>query len=71
MMAPTVIQSMAAEAGADNGGVLWKIVDGYKPCQSGDADDEKRKRTCEDVRVEKFLELGFRGGLQPFSAPAL
>jgi hypothetical protein len=30
---------MAAEAGADNDGVLWKVVDGYKPCESGDVDD--------------------------------
>jgi hypothetical protein len=26
-------QSMAAEAGADNDGVLWKVVDGDKPCE--------------------------------------
>ena len=38
-MAPTVVQSMAAEAGAGNGGVLWKVVDGYKPFESGDVDD--------------------------------
>ena len=32
-------QSMAAEAGANNDGVLWKVVDGDKPCVSGDVDD--------------------------------
>jgi hypothetical protein len=32
-------QSMAAEAGADNDGVLWNVVDGDKPCVSGDVDD--------------------------------
>jgi hypothetical protein len=30
---------MAAEAGADNDGVLWKVVDGDKPCVSDDVDD--------------------------------
>lgn len=60
---------MAAEAGADNDGVLWKVVDGDKPCVSGDVDDEKKRTGRGHASVGKVFSTGLRGGLQPFSAP--